>query len=204
MAVPLDGSAASDASAIRSIVAGSHFVASPRFSPDGSHLAWIAWEHPQMPWDGTELRVGAVDPAGTVTDWRVLAGSTTESILQPTWVSDDELIAIADPVGWWNLERIRLDGTRTVIRREDAEYGGPMWMLGAGWYSTLDDGRLLAVRTLGTDSLVVIDPANGGERARRDPAHGHRPRSAQRRPRSALGRVVDARLGAARARPDLR
>ncbi|BDZ48154.1 hypothetical protein GCM10025867_03950 [Frondihabitans sucicola] len=65
VAVPLDGSARDDPAALRSVVGGSHFVAFPRFSPDGSKLAWIAWEHPQMPWDGTELRVGDVGPDGS-------------------------------------------------------------------------------------------------------------------------------------------
>jgi dipeptidyl aminopeptidase/acylaminoacyl peptidase len=162
VAVPLDGSAADDENAIRSIVAGSHFLSYPRFSPDGTRLAWIAWEHPQMPWDGTELRVGSIDETtGTVTDWTTLAGSTTESILQPMWADDESLTIIADPTGWWNLESIRLDGTRTPLHPEAAEFGGPLWTLGLGWYSTLDDGRLLAVRTLGSDTLVTIDPATG-------------------------------------------
>ena len=65
-AVPLDGSAAEDPSRIRSVVSGSHFLTHARLSPDGTKLAWIAWEHPQMPWDGTELRVAELTADGVL------------------------------------------------------------------------------------------------------------------------------------------
>ncbi|MBP2328957.1 dipeptidyl aminopeptidase/acylaminoacyl peptidase [Kibdelosporangium banguiense] len=161
--VPLDGSAASDADRITSVVSGSRFLASPRFSPDGTHLAWIAWDHPQMPWDGTQLRVGAVAPDGTVPSWRTLAGSATESIVQPEWADDRTLTMSADPTGWWNLERIDLDGTRVPLHPAHAEYGGAAWLLGSKWHLPLDDGCVLAVKTFGSDRLVRIDPVTGEE-----------------------------------------
>jgi dipeptidyl aminopeptidase/acylaminoacyl peptidase len=160
VAVPLDGSAVDEAGAIRSIVSGSHFLAYPRFSPDGTKLAWVAWEHPQMPWDGTELRVADLH-AGIVDRWRTLAGSTTESVLQPEWTDDAGLTAISDRSGWWNLVRIALDGQVTPLHPDEAEYGGPLWTLGTRWYDVLDDGRMLAVRSVGADTLVVIDPRTG-------------------------------------------
>ncbi|MEO7006713.1 MAG: prolyl oligopeptidase family serine peptidase [Terrimesophilobacter sp.] len=160
VAVPLDGSAALDAAAIRSIVSGSHFLAYPRFSPDGTRLAWIAWEHPRMPWDGTELRVAELRD-GIVGSWRTIAGSETESVLQPEWADDASLTLISDSTGWWNLVRVTLDGTTTPLHPEAAEYGGPLWTLGTRWYDVLDDGRILAVRSFGADSLVVIDPHTG-------------------------------------------
>src|SRR5690606_15578182 len=78
VAVSLDGSGT------RSMVSGSRFLAYPRISPDGSMLAWIAWNHPNMPWDGTELRVGTIRDL-EVREWRTVAGSETESVLQPEW-----------------------------------------------------------------------------------------------------------------------
>ncbi|WIB67028.1 prolyl oligopeptidase family serine peptidase [Curtobacterium sp. MCBD17_035] len=162
VAVPLDGSAATDPAAVRSVVGGSDFLAAPRWSPNGRHLVWIAWDHPRMPWDGTELRVAPVDDDGVAGPWRTLAGSPTESVLQPEWLDDDTLVAIADPTGWWNLERITLDGVRTPLHPDAAEYGGPLWRLGTRWYTLLPDGRLLATRTFGSTSLVVLDPS--GER----------------------------------------
>lgn len=150
VAVALDGSG------IRSIVGGSRFLANPRFSPDGTRLAWIAWEHPQMPWDGTELRVGELRD-GTVDSWRVLAGSETESVLQPEWHGDDSLTMISDRSGWWNLYRIDLDGQSRALQPLPADFGGAMWQLGARWYVPLDDHRLLCVRTVGTDTLAILD-----------------------------------------------
>ena len=157
--VPLDGSANENQNAIRSIVSGSHFLAYPRFSPDGARLAWLAWDHPRMPWDGTELRVAELEN-GLAGPIKVLAGATTNAVLQPEWIDDESLTAISDQDGWWNLVRVTLSGTVTKLHEEQAEYGGPLWTLGTKWYEPLDDGCLLAIRTLGDDSLVILDPAS--------------------------------------------
>ncbi|SDD26969.1 Dipeptidyl aminopeptidase/acylaminoacyl peptidase [Rhodococcus tukisamuensis] len=161
-AIPLDGAAADDASAIRSIVAGSDFLAYPTLSPDGRRLAWIAWDHPQMPWDGTELRIAELDGDGVCGPWRVLLGGVEESVLQPQWHGDDSLYAISDRSGWWNIHRVGLDGAAPQpVCAAAGDFGAPLWQLGARWYTELADGRLLAVRTVGTDALTVIDPADG-------------------------------------------
>ena len=145
-------------SGVRSLVSGSDFLAFPRLSPDGTHLAWIAWNHPQMPWDGTELRVASLSDPGA---WTVLLGSTEESVMQPEWIDKESLYAIADRSGWWNLYSVTLDGSVTPLLRLDADFGAPLWRLGSSWYSMLDDGKLLTVRTVGTDTLAVLDPASG-------------------------------------------
>ena len=160
-AVPIDGSAASAPDRVRSIVAGSQFLAHARVSPDGRRLAWIAWNHPQMPWDGTELRVGTLQPDGTCGEWQSLLGSTTESVLQPEWADSESLFVISDRTGWWNLYRIGLAGELAELCPQQADFGGPMWLLGTRWYQPLDDGRLLAVRTLGSNQLGIVDPAGG-------------------------------------------
>lgn len=162
VAVPLDGSAEADAGAIRSIVSGSRFLAYPRISPDGSQLAWVAWDHPQMPWDGTELRVGSLDN-GVVGEFETIMGGPTESVLQPEWLADDSLYVISDRSGWWNLYRVGIDGASTALNPVSADVGGPLWQLGARWYVVLDDGRILHTRTHGTDSLAIVDPATGVE-----------------------------------------
>jgi dipeptidyl aminopeptidase/acylaminoacyl peptidase len=160
--VPIDGSAAEDDSAIRSVVAGSHFLAAPRLSPDGRRLAWIAWEHPQMPWDGTELRVAELTADGTCGPHRTLLGSTAESVLQPEWADAEALWALSDATGYWNVHRVPVDGPAGhVVGPVPQDIGGPLWMLGARWYVPLHDGRLLVVRTSGTDTLSYLDPATG-------------------------------------------
>ena len=158
--VPLDGSAAENPAAVVSVVAGSDFVAYPRFSPDGTQLAWIAWNHPQMPWDGTELRVGAL-AGNRVNEWRTLMGGTEESVLQPEWVGGEALYALTDRSGWWNLCRVALDGTIASLLPQERETGGPLWVLGQRWYLPAGDGRILATSTLGTDEQVLLDPATG-------------------------------------------
>jgi dipeptidyl aminopeptidase/acylaminoacyl peptidase len=161
-AVPLDGSAADDPSAIGSVASGSHFLAGARLSPSGKRLAWIAWEHPQMPWDGTELRVADLGADGTCGPHRTLLGSTTESVLQPEWIDDEQLWVLGDISGYWNVYRIGLDGLNAeVVGSVAADIGGPLWGLGSRWYRPLADGRLLVVRTFGTDTLAYLDPASG-------------------------------------------
>lgn len=94
VAVPLDGS-----QTVRELVGGSNFLAHPRLSPDGTHLAWIAWDHPQMPWDGTELRVAEVSD-GVVGTPRTLLGGPGESVMQPEWADEEQLYALTDASGW--------------------------------------------------------------------------------------------------------
>ncbi|WP_022880784.1 S9 family peptidase [Gryllotalpicola ginsengisoli] len=160
--VPLDGSAATDASAITSVVAGSHFLAQPAYSPDGSKLAWIAWDHPNMPWDGTQLRVGDVGPDGRVAQWRTLLGGRDESVLQPEWRDDATLYALSDRTGWWNLYRLDAeDGAPFPVAPLEEDLGGALWRLDGRWYEVLPDGAIAATATRGVDRLVRIDPELG-------------------------------------------
>ncbi|MGO1315525.1 MAG: prolyl oligopeptidase family serine peptidase [Cellulomonadaceae bacterium] len=165
--VPLDGVAAQDASAVTSVVSGSRFLAYPRLSPDGRHLAWIAWDHPRMPWDGTELRVAELDERGAATSWRTVLGSQTESVLQPEWVDEHTLYTISDRTGWWNLYALDLasGAPPTVLHEAEAEIGGPLWQLGTRWYAPLPDGTILLVSTRGVNHLIELDPATGDARA---------------------------------------
>ncbi|MDY0909255.1 prolyl oligopeptidase family serine peptidase [Microbacterium sp. CFBP9034] len=154
--IPLDGRAAKDAKALPSLVEDSHFYAHPTLSPDGSHLAWIAWDHPDMPWDRAELRVGRLED-GLVAEWATVAGGST-SPLQPVWLDDDDLLYSDDPTGRWNLWRLRLTADLHLepVAPADADTGGPLWVLGQRWFAVLEDGRVVAVRTNGADELVVI------------------------------------------------
>ena len=166
--VPIDGSGAADPSAVVGVVSGSRFLAQPRISPDGTRIAWIAWDHPNMPWDGTELRVGdLVD--GRVTAWRTLLGGPAESVLQPEWLPDGRLAVISDRSGWWNLHRIDpAGGEPEPLLAADRETGGPLWVLGTRWYLPLPDGRILLTSTLGSDRQLLLDPEDGSTTVLRD------------------------------------
>jgi dipeptidyl aminopeptidase/acylaminoacyl peptidase len=163
VAVPLDGSAADDASKVRVVVAGSQFFAFPRLSPDGSRLAWIAWDHPNMPWDSTELRVGDVVD-GVVPKWQVVLGGDGESVLQPEWVSGDPttLYVISDRSGWWNLYEVGVDGRAPrAIHPAAQEFAGPLWQLGYRFYGVLDNGRLVVRHGAGQQGFGLLDAASG-------------------------------------------
>ena len=162
VAVPAGGQAADDPDAVRILGAGSDFLAYPTVSPDGRRLAWIAWDHPQMPWDGTELRVADLTADGSVADTRVVMGSTRESVLQPTWADADTVRVVSDRTGWWNLYDVdAAGGEPRPLYPSEADFAGPLWMLGWRWYAPLPDGRLLTVRTVGLDSLAILDPSTG-------------------------------------------
>ncbi|GAA0732703.1 prolyl oligopeptidase family serine peptidase [Dactylosporangium roseum] len=150
---------------IRHLAGGSRFVAFPRQSPDGSRLAWISWDHPRMPWDGTELRVAERDGVDGYGEPRTVLGGATESVLQPEWLGDRALAVLSDRSGWWNPYRVALgpDSVEAVLPGEH-EIGGPLWKLRPRWYSVLTGNRLLAVRTRGDDRLCLIDMASGAVR----------------------------------------
>ncbi|UIP00357.1 prolyl oligopeptidase family serine peptidase [Halobaculum sp. CBA1158] len=153
------------------VVADGHdFYASPTISPAGDRLAWLTWDHPRMPWDGTELHVAAVGTDGTVADDRVVMGGPTESVFQPEFAPDGTLHAVSDRTGWWNIYR-REDGggpdgagnadgdAWTCVREEEAEYGSPQWTFGLATYAPLDDGDLIAVATRdGEQTIERIAP----------------------------------------------
>ncbi|HYT09801.1 MAG TPA: S9 family peptidase, partial [Mycobacteriales bacterium] len=162
VAVPLDGSGAREPGAVRELVGGSRFLASARPSPDGRRLAWIAWDHPRMPWDGTELRVGELGDDGTVDKVTTVLGGETESVLQPEWADDATLYAVTDRSGWWNLHRVPADGGEPVSLAPRAEeFGHPLWQLGYTTYAVLGDGRLAVRHGTDTEALGVLDPATG-------------------------------------------
>jgi dipeptidyl aminopeptidase/acylaminoacyl peptidase len=162
VAVPLSGAAADDPAAVREIVGGSDFLASPRPSPDGRRIAWIAWDHPRMPWDGTELRVGELGEDGTVAKTATILGGESESVLQPEWRDADTLYVVSDRSGWWNLYRLlAAGGEPEPLCPRAEEFAQPLWMLGQQTYLPLEDGRLVVQHGTDTVALGLLDPATG-------------------------------------------
>ncbi len=124
------------------LVTGNDFYASPRLSPDGRWLAWLTWNHPNMPWDGTELWTAGIDEEGEPTGAERVAGGPEESVFQPEWSPDGTLYYVSDRTGWWNLYRLR-GGAAEPLRPMEAEFGLPQWVLGMSTYGFLSPERIV-------------------------------------------------------------
>ena len=176
VAIPLDGSAVADPARVVALAGGSDFVAAPRLSPDGARLAWVRWNHPNMPWDGTECVVAPVDADGTLGAATVVAGDAGTWVTQPTWSPGGVLHVSAELDGWLNIYRVEEprgsragDGAGRPVRLVPiapmaAEFGGPEWNFGSADYAFANDGTIVAAgRSDGRDRLYRIDPTGAAE-----------------------------------------
>jgi dipeptidyl aminopeptidase/acylaminoacyl peptidase len=145
----------------RVIASGHDFYASPRLDPAGTRLAWLSWDHPRMPFDGTELRVASFAADGTLADERLVAGGETESVLDPVWSPAGDLHFVSDRTGWWNLYAARGDHMRPLCPAE-GEFALPWWVFARERYAFLPGGRIACIVTRNArDSLEVLDPSSG-------------------------------------------
>ncbi len=148
---------AADGSAdIRSIVSGRDFFSSPRVSPDGRRLAWLTWNHPNMPWDSTELWVGDLSAEGTISTPTKVAGTgnSAESVIQPEWHPDGTLYFVSDKTGWWNLYRWE-KCVQVPVFPSRLEWAEPAWVFGMSRYSFLSDGSVIAAPIKGGSSASL-------------------------------------------------
>ena len=145
----------------RTLVSGSDFYASPCLSPDGRRLAWLAWDHPNMPWDGTELWVAELGDDGAPLRAERVTGSGEESIFQPQWSPDGILYFVSDRTGWWNLYRWQRGAVEQVTRME-AEFGLPQWVFGMSTYAFESAQRIICAYTQqGAWHLASLDTVSG-------------------------------------------
>ncbi|NIA09073.1 MAG: prolyl oligopeptidase family serine peptidase, partial [Nitrospiraceae bacterium] len=128
------------------IVSGRDFYSSPCLSRDGTRLAWLSWDHPDMPWDGTELWISDLDINGMPVSPRQVAGSANESIFQPQWSPDGILYFVSDRTGWWNLYRWQ-DGHIEPVTEMEAEFGMPQWIFGMSTYAFESTRRIICTYT---------------------------------------------------------
>jgi len=150
--IRLDGVASS-----QTLVSGNDFYASPRISPDGAQLVWFTWNHPNMPWDSSELWVGDITRAGSVDHEQRIAGGANESICQPKWAPDGTLYFISDRTGWWNLYRWK-NGRVEILCRMEAEFGVPHWSFGISTYGFESAGSIICAYTRnGSSYLARLD-----------------------------------------------
>ena len=144
---------------------GFDFYASPRLSPDGKRLAWVCWNHPNMPWDATELWVSDVGADGALTSPRRIAGGGGTggevSVIHPAWGPDGTLYCVSDASGWWNLHRWDEERLCPVLPME-AEFGSPLWQFGTCRYAVLDADRIVAhYGNADGTRLGIVDVATG-------------------------------------------
>ena len=147
------------------VLAGGHdFFASPRLSPDANRLAWLAWDHPNMPWNGTTLYIAAVTADGTLDEPTAIAGGASESIVQPEWSPDGSgIVFVSDRSGWWNLYRhdLATQATRAITPMA-AEFGQPQWAFGMSTYAFASGHRIVCTYCeAGLWRLGMIEPGSG-------------------------------------------
>ncbi len=145
------------------LVSGTDFVSSPCLNAAGDHLAWLSWNHPNMPWDGTELWTASIDVEGNLSGIRHVAGGARESIFQPGWSGDASLIFVSDCTGWWNLYRADVGSEQgsapEALTRQEAEFGVPQWVFGMSIWALLADGSIVCAWTSnGVWSLGHLEP----------------------------------------------
>ena len=143
------------------LVSGNDFYSSPRISADGSRLAWLTWNHPSMPWDGTELWVGELRTDGSLSHPERVAGGIDESIFQPEWSPDGVLYFVSDRTGWWNLYRWHRGIIESLCEMK-AEFGRPQWVFGMSTYAFESEGCIIcAYNEQGTWRLASLNTATG-------------------------------------------
>jgi dipeptidyl aminopeptidase/acylaminoacyl peptidase len=143
------------------LATGNDFYSSPRLRPDGGRLAWLTWNHPNMPWDGTELVVCEMDAEGRPENFERVAGGPDESVFQPEFSPDGTLCFVSDQTGWWNLYRMHAGSVEPLCEKE-AEFGSPQWIFGMSTYAFVSSGRIACSYTdRGASHLALLDTENG-------------------------------------------
>jgi dipeptidyl aminopeptidase/acylaminoacyl peptidase len=159
VSIPLSGGSTGDV-----IATGHDFYSTPRFSLDGSQLSWLAWRHPNMPWDGTELWLADVAGGGALSNARRFAGGDDESIYQPGWGPDGRLYFVSDREGWWRPYRSSRSTFEAVLNNPpaEAEFGRPQWAFGTATWVFVSSSRMLAAYTRrGIWFLADVDTHTG-------------------------------------------
>jgi dipeptidyl aminopeptidase/acylaminoacyl peptidase len=143
------------------LVDGNDFYSSPRVSPDGRQIAWLCWDHPRMPWQGTELWLAEIGADGLLVNGRLVAGGARESICQPEWSPNGTLYFVSDRSGWWNLHRYEHGVVHPVCTKE-AEFATPHWTFGNAMYGFASSEEIVCTYIEdGVSRLARLDAASG-------------------------------------------
>ncbi len=146
---------------VQVIASGNDFYSSPCISSDNSQLAWLSWNHPYMPWDGTQLWVANIEEDGSLGEAQLVAGGFDESIFQPEWSPTGVLYFVSDRTGWWNLYRWQPSapgGEVEPLWEMAAEFGLPQWVFGMSTYGFESENRLIC--TYSQDGISYLGSLN--------------------------------------------
>lgn len=140
---------------------GADFYSNPRLSPNGKQLVWISWNHPNMPWDDSELWLADFDDSGGLINQRKIAGGFDESVFQPQWSCDGVLYFVSDRNGWWNLYHYK-EGVIEAVVEMEAEFGVPQWSFRESTYAFINENRIICTYSKnGISHLAEIDAKSG-------------------------------------------
>lgn len=151
------------------LASGHDFYMQPRWSPAGDRLAWVAWDHPNMPWDGTFLELATIEPQGRgwplLSELQVVAGNPDVAVFQPEFTPDgDDVIFVSDETGWGRIAHLNL---ATQVRRwltaDGNEFSSPAWVQDLRTFAISSDGRRVwsASSHDGFQQIVEIDVSSG-------------------------------------------
>jgi dipeptidyl aminopeptidase/acylaminoacyl peptidase len=139
------------------LVEGSDFYSSPRLAPDGNRLCWLEWNHPNLPWDGTELWVADLNEDGSFAKRECVAGGKRESVFQPEWSPAGVLHFVSERTGWWNLYRLT-EGQAEPLCEMEAEFGYPHWVFRLSLYDFISADEILCTyNTQGNWRLATLN-----------------------------------------------
>ncbi len=159
--VSIDLQAVESGTPAQVLAQGHDFYASPCLSPDGTQLAWLTWDNPNMPWDGTELWLASLAADGSLETPRCIAGGPDESIFQPQWSPDGQLYFVSDRTHWWNLYRWQGDKAQHLCPME-AEFGLPQWVFGMTTYGFISATEILCLYSVqGQWNLACLEINSG-------------------------------------------
>ena len=134
---------------VQALITGADFYSNPRLNSTNDKLSYLCWNHPQMPWDGTECYCASINAEGDISDSQLIAGSKTESVFQPQWSPNDELFFVSDRNNWWNIYRHRFNPNLVgenikaeIICDMPAEFATPQWVFGMSTYGFLNDTEI--------------------------------------------------------------
>jgi dipeptidyl aminopeptidase/acylaminoacyl peptidase len=143
------------------LTSGYDFYSTPRISFDGTRLAWLSWNHPRMPWTGTELWLAQLTSSGSLAGAVQIGGGDDESIFQPEWSPDGRLYFVSDRSGWWNIYRYHSGRVEAMLPME-AEFGRPQWSFGGSTYGFASESKLIATYTSrGQGKLGILNLEDG-------------------------------------------